>query len=77
MRSMPSDDGDREELARLNAAPWQVECLSLNPSYPCWGPGEDHMSTRKIDRLKLFGERCDGGGLDPLKYARPRQYFLH
>lgn len=45
MRSMPDDDSDREELARLNAEPWMVECLSLNPSYTCWGPGEDYMST--------------------------------
>lgn len=69
MRSKP-DDGDREDLARLNAEPWMVECLSLNPSYTCWGPGEDYMSTRgegwdsaqEFDTWEAFGP----WGLDDL-----------
>jgi hypothetical protein len=43
MRHAPEDDHDREELAKLNAAPWQVELLSLNPGYSHWGPHEDYM----------------------------------
>lgn len=45
MRSYPdaNDEYDREELARLNAADWQVEQLRLNPEYVHWGPREDYM----------------------------------
>ena len=47
MRSYdPEDQWDREELVQLLAEPWMLECLSLNPSYVHWGPGEDYMSTR-------------------------------
>lgn len=45
MRTVPTDDDDRAELARLNAEPWMVECLSYNPDYVHWEPGEDYMST--------------------------------
>lgn len=46
MRHAPSDDKwDQEELARLNAEPWQIELLRMNPDYNAWGPGEDYMST--------------------------------
>ena len=47
MRSAPdpNDKWDQEELARLNAEPWQVELLDINPAYNSWGPGEDYMST--------------------------------
>lgn len=44
MRSVPEDDGDRRDLAELNAEPWMVDLLSLNPEYVFWGPGEDYMS---------------------------------
>lgn len=43
MRNAPEDDGDREELSKLNAAPWMVAALDLNPSYTSWGPDEDYM----------------------------------
>lgn len=43
MRCYPEDDDDRKELEGLNAEPWMVELLKLNPSYPHWGPGEDAM----------------------------------
>lgn len=43
MRSAPTDDDDLKDLAKLNAEPWQVECLSLNPNYVHWGPREDYM----------------------------------
>jgi hypothetical protein len=47
MRSAPdmTDKYEADELRRLNAEPWMVELLSLNPSYTCWGPGEDAMAT--------------------------------
>lgn len=40
-----SSEWDQEELARLNAEPWQLELLALNPSYTFWGPHEDYMWT--------------------------------
>lgn len=46
MRTPPEDDCDRDELARLNAEPWMVEALSLNPAYVFWGPHEDYMMTK-------------------------------
>lgn len=42
-RPDPTDEFDAKELADLNAAPWQLRCLALNPSYPHWGPHEDYM----------------------------------
>jgi hypothetical protein len=35
---------DETEAARLNAEPWQIELLHLNPAYTGWGPYEDAMS---------------------------------
>lgn len=43
MRSLPEYDSDRADLARLNAAPWMVDALKMNPSYTYWGPHEDYM----------------------------------
>ena len=44
MRHAPTDDKwDREALERLNAEPWMVELLDLNPGYCSWGPHEDYM----------------------------------
>lgn len=34
---------DKDEIEELNAEPWQIELLHLNPSYVCWGPHEDYM----------------------------------
>lgn len=34
---------DQEELAELNAEPWMVEAIKLNPPYVHWGPHEDYM----------------------------------
>ncbi len=49
MRSYdPNDKYDVEELEKLNAEPWMVECLSLNLSYTSWGPGEDDMPTERV-----------------------------
>lgn len=46
MRQFPSSDDDRADLARLNAEPWMVECLRLNPKYTHWGPHEDYMTAK-------------------------------
>lgn len=46
MRTKPQDDDDREDLAKLNAEPWMVKALELNPDYPHWGPHEDYMAKR-------------------------------
>jgi hypothetical protein len=43
MKSYPEDEGDRKELENLNAEPWMVECLKLNPEYVYWGVGDDYM----------------------------------
>lgn len=45
MRSFPKDADDKKELKKLNAEPWMVNLLKMNPSYVYWGPGEDYMST--------------------------------
>lgn len=45
----PDDETDCEELDRLNAAPWQVALLAMNPDYCCWGPHEDYMWKRGPD----------------------------
>jgi hypothetical protein len=44
MRSIPNDKYDDEELAQLNAEPWMIDLLKLNPDYTCWGPYEDYMA---------------------------------
>ncbi len=47
MRSLPNDKWEKEEAERLKVEPWMLEYLKTNPSYTCWGPGEDYMSTRE------------------------------
>ena len=49
MRHRPEDENDLKELADLNAAPWMVEALRMNPDYTCWGPHEDSMFRRNPD----------------------------
>ena len=45
MRSYnPKDKSDIAEAARLNALPWQLDLLKLNPSYVHWGNFEDYMA---------------------------------
>jgi hypothetical protein len=39
MRWTPTEN-DREDVARLNADPWQIALLALNPAFTSWGPGE-------------------------------------
>jgi hypothetical protein len=46
MRSTPEDKYDLKDLARINAEPWMVDLLKLNPSYTGWGPHEDYMWTK-------------------------------
>lgn len=43
MRTYPKDASDRKDLKRLNADPWMVDVLKVNPSYVFWGPHEDYM----------------------------------
>lgn len=43
MRDVPITDYEQKELERLQAEPWMVDMLKLNPSYNSWGPGEDYM----------------------------------
>jgi hypothetical protein len=42
-----SDENDVESLAELNAAPWQIDLLKVNPDYTGWGPHEDYMLTKQ------------------------------
>ena len=46
MRTMPAPNCEwgQKDLKRLNAEPWMIEALSLNPDYCSWGPHEDYMS---------------------------------
>lgn len=37
---------DEEEAKQINAAPWQLALLGLNPGYCSWGPHEDYMWTK-------------------------------
>lgn len=39
-----TDEDDVKEAARLNAEPWMLELLAMNPSYVSWGPYEDYMA---------------------------------
>lgn len=34
---------DQDDVEKLNAKPWQINLLKLNPEYTCWGPHEDYM----------------------------------
>lgn len=34
---------DKDEAEPLNAQPWQLDLLHMNPSYNSWGPHEDYM----------------------------------
>lgn len=48
MRYVPdmADQGDIEDVQRLNAEEWQLECLKYNPAYVSWGVHEDYMTGR-------------------------------
>jgi len=52
MRSYdPSSECDTEEATKINAEPWQLALLAMNPGYTSWGPHEGYM-------------RKEGGGWD-------------
>ncbi len=34
---------DENDAKELNAQPWQLDLLKLNPAYCHWGPHEDYM----------------------------------
>jgi len=40
------DETEKEELVELNASPWQIKLLKMNPEYNYWGNFEDYMSTK-------------------------------
>ena len=42
----PTDTLDQEWYSELAPEPWQIELLSMNPSYTGWGPGDDWMVGR-------------------------------
>lgn len=42
MRTVPTES-DQKDVERLNAEPWQLDLLALNPEYPFWGPHEENM----------------------------------
>lgn len=46
MRQFPNmeDKWDAEDVSRINAEPWMLELLKLNPEYTSWGPHEDYMT---------------------------------
>lgn len=46
MRTYPTDESDIKEAARLEAPPWMVAALKMNPSYPYWGNHEDYMTQK-------------------------------
>jgi hypothetical protein len=46
VRQFPEDKDDEKDLKKLNAEPWMVEALKLNPEYVHWGPHEDYMCKR-------------------------------
>lgn len=55
----PGEKYDNDELKNLNAEPWQIDLLKLNPGYCSWGNFEDYMdiddegwaSRRFVDRI--------------------------
>lgn len=51
MKNYPEDKDDWKDLEELNAEPWMIECLKLNPDYVHWSVGDDYMK----------GEREEGG----------------
>lgn len=70
MRSYPTEPYELDDLKRLNAAPWMVEQLKLNPSYTCWGPTEDYMagSGLRAPNWKSRGLRLDDLNVVPHFY---------
>lgn len=61
MRYYPTND-DAQEVKELNAAPWQLELLKLNPSYLSWGNYEDYMRDKDAGwrspvELNTFSEK--------------------
>ena len=63
MRSYdPNSASDCEDLASLNAEPWQIELLAMNPEYPHWGPYEDYMAVRgAMEPPDELGRKGEGG----------------
>ena len=55
---------DEDEAARLEAQPWQVALLELNPGYISWGPHEDYMMPSSSGNNKGWREPAFFDGWD-------------
>lgn len=51
---LPSDDFDREEVERMNAEPWQLVLLDLNPEYTLWGREEESADSEDKTEKDTF-----------------------
>lgn len=49
MRYPIENEDDKTEAAKLNAEPWMLAALDMNPNYNSWGPYEDCMWKEKKD----------------------------
>jgi hypothetical protein len=57
---------DEDKAQRLQAQPWQLDLLKLNPSYVSWGPHEDYMCTEGPgwDSAQMFESWAQSGFKD-------------
>jgi len=66
MRNYPDCDYEEKEVRKMKAEIWMIEALKMNPSYTCWGPYEDYMSTMSADEAKEYNEKAIAErGVDP------------
>lgn len=71
MKNYPEDKDDWKDLKELNAEPWMVECLKLNPDYVHWGVGDDYM--RGVPKTEEEGGWDSGKRFDTWKDFGPWQ----
>ena len=73
-----NDEYDVEQMAKLNAEEWQINCLAKNPDYTYWGNYEDYMS----DKNGIWGSPieiesvADLWGLDVLNELVNFYFFI-
>lgn len=80
MRNKPdmNDKYDVNELAELNAAPWQIAMLARNPEYTSWGNGEDYMCEKDGGwRTPSNNESWSPWDLDDFNECVNFYFFLH
>lgn len=67
MRTVPEAD-DKAAIAALNAEPWMLDLLAINPEYVFWGPHEDYMwkEGNGWDSRVLLAKWSDMWSLDEL-----------